>query len=229
MLCNENKKSTNEATDTDADMIIVNNFFAHLIKEISITKYGSNKHLIPTFSPYEIYQYSNATMKHLPEDSLKKLEKTMLYSKTPLYLKKITMNRKIHNGLSGTTNAQKTNDAKHLDIDDRIDKFQDQLKDEYVYRTPLRYFTDLGEIKFLVKIYFRIKCQLATEIKKLFESRKVLVSTAAIPNPDAKIIFTKVPFIQYEQILLDKNFRKYLETIMISEKILRMGAQKVPT
>ena len=41
-----------------------------------------------------------------------------------------------------------------------------------------------------------------------------------------KIIFTKAPYIQYEQILLDKNFRQYLETIMISKKIIRMGTQK---
>ena len=40
--------------------------------------------------------------------------------------------------------------------------------------------------------------------------------------------FTKAPFIQYEQILLDKNFRQCLETIMVSKKILRMGAQKTP-
>ena len=67
------KKSTNEATDIDADMIRVNNFFAHLIKEISITKYGSDKELIWTFSLCEIYQYSDAVMKHLPQDLLKKL------------------------------------------------------------------------------------------------------------------------------------------------------------
>ena len=66
------KKATNEATDIDGDLITVNNFFTHLIKEISITKYGSDKEIIPTFSPYEIYQYSDSMMKHLPKDSLKK-------------------------------------------------------------------------------------------------------------------------------------------------------------
>ena len=48
-------------------------------------------------------------------------------------------------------------------------------------------------------------------MKNLFESRKVLASRSAIPSPDAKIIFTKAPFVQYEQLLLDKNFRQYLE------------------
>ena len=59
------KKSSNEAQDIDSDLITVNNFFGHLVKEISVTKYGSDKELIPTFSPYEIYQYSDAILKHL--------------------------------------------------------------------------------------------------------------------------------------------------------------------
>ena len=71
------KKFSNVATDIDADLITVNNLFAHLVKEISITKYGSNKELIPTFSPYEIYQYSDSILKHLPKDALKKLKKNI--------------------------------------------------------------------------------------------------------------------------------------------------------
>ena len=67
-------------------------------------------------------------------------------------------------------------------------------------------------------------------MNKLFESREVLASTKTTPlTADAHIIFTRPPFIQYEQILLDKNFRQYLETIMVSKKVLRMGAQKTPT
>ena len=62
-------------------------------------------------------------------------------------------------------------------------------------------------------------------MKKLLESIK---KVTAIGAPDAKIIFTKAPFVQYEQFLLDKNFRQYLETIMVSKKILRMDVQKTP-
>ena len=69
---------------------------------------------------------------------------------------------------------------------------------------------------------------LETNMEKLLESRKVLAANAAIPKVDAEIIFTKAPYIQYEQILLDKNFRQHLETILVSKKILRMGAQKTP-
>ena len=102
------------------------------------------------------------------------------------------------------------------------------LKNEHVCRVPLRYFTDLGKINFPAKIDYRIKLHLETEMKKLFESRKLLASKSAIPTQDAKIMFIKAPFIQYEQILLDKKFRQYLEAIMVSKKIVRMGAQKIP-
>ena len=49
------KKKTNNALDIDADLITVNNFFAHWVKEISITRYGSDKELPPIFSPWKIY------------------------------------------------------------------------------------------------------------------------------------------------------------------------------
>ena len=68
-----------------------------------------------------------------------------------------------------------------------------------------------------------IKCHPEKKMKRLFESRNVHGSTAVIPAPNAKI-FTRAPFIKYEQILLEKDFRQYLETIMVSKKILRMGA-----
>ena len=62
------KKSDIKA-DIGADLITVNNSFAHWIKEISITKYGTNKELTPTTTPQEIYQYSDAMLKHLPSKS----------------------------------------------------------------------------------------------------------------------------------------------------------------
>ena len=66
-------------------------------------------------------------------------------------------------------------------------------------------------------------------MSRLFDSRKVLASTTtAAPEPDVAVLFTRAPFIQYEQILLDKNFRQHLKTIMVSKKIIRMGAQKTP-
>ena len=191
-------------------MITVNIFFARFVKEISITKYESDKELIPTFSPYKIYQYSDSMLKHLPAKTLKTIEKTFLYSKTPVYYTDVNIDKRNHNGdvlaTTGLTAAQITtlekNFAKDLNIDDKITKFQNIIKNKHVYRIPLCYFTDLGKINFPTKIDYRIKLYLETEMKKLFEYRKVQASQTAISAPDAKIIFTKVPFIQYEQILL---------------------------
>ena len=116
-----------------------------------------------------------------------------------------------------------------MNIDERISLFYDQIADKYIYRIPLRYLSDIGKINFPTKIDYRIKLFLETDMNKLFESRKVLASTTtAAPSADTKIILTRAAFVQYEQILLDKNFRQHLETIMVSKKIIRMGAQKTP-
>ena len=44
------KKASDQTGDIETDMITVNNFFGHLVKEISITRYGHNRghqHLLP--------------------------------------------------------------------------------------------------------------------------------------------------------------------------------------
>ena len=96
--------------------------------------------------------------------------------------------------------------------------FQNQLKKEFFYRIPLRCFWNIGKINFPTKIDYRIKLFLETDMDKLFESRKILAANSAIPEADAEIILTRAPFVQYEQILLDKNFGQHLETIMVSKK-----------
>ena len=42
--------------------------------------------ILPTNNSVDIYEYSNSQMKYLPEKSVKKLLKTMLYSNKPVYL-----------------------------------------------------------------------------------------------------------------------------------------------
>ena len=170
-------------------------------------------------------------LKHLPLDSLKPLQKHLLYSKQPVYYAQTAYNRRNFNGSvpTGTTALtviRKKTHATDLNLEKRISLFKNQLKNEFVYRI-LRYFSDVGKINFPTKIDYRIKPE--TSKNKLFESRDVHASAVkTIPDADAEIIFTRAPFIQYEQILLDKNFRQHLETIMVSKKIIRMGAQKTP-
>ena len=152
-----------------------------------------------------------------------------------MYLAQVNYDRRNYNskdltytGLNAAQQlAKKKMHATDLNIEARIELFQEQLKNENVYRIPLRYFSGIGKINFPTKTDYRTKLFLETKMEKLFESRKVLAAGAAIPITDTKIIFKKAPFIQYKQILLDKNFR-HLETIIVSKKILRMGAQKTP-
>ena len=231
------KKKSNDSSNIDSDLITVKKFFANSFKEISITKYGCNKELPPTFSPWEVYQYSDQILKHLPADDLKSIQKTFLFSKKPVYFANTNYDRKNFNSQDIVTTGlstveitkKKKQHAKDLNIDDRIDLFEYQIVEEYVYRIPLRYFSDIGKINFPTKIDYRIKLFLETDMNKLFESRNVLASTTtAAPAAYAEIIFTRAPFVQHEQILLDKNFRQHLEITMVSKKIIRMGTQKTP-
>ena len=124
------KGARNKNADIDDDLISASNFFPHLIKEINITRYGNDKQLKPTFSPYEIYQYSNAMLKHLPEKTLKN-KKTMLYSSKIVSCNKTTIDRRTYNS---TTPADITDD----NLDNKVNEFQNQIKNENVYRIPLR-------------------------------------------------------------------------------------------
>ena len=136
------KKKTNQNLDCDANLITVNNFFTHFVKKKnSITKYGSNKEVIPTFSPYEICEYSDAMSKHLPDDASKTIEKTVLYSRKAVYYNDVNIERRIHNGDRITTKGINTTQiantkriyAKDLNIDEKKKKFKEQLKIEHVY------------------------------------------------------------------------------------------------
>ena len=57
----------------------------------------------------------------------------MLYNNKTVSYNKSTIDRRTYNS---TTPADITDD----NLEDRIDEFQDQLKNEYVYRIPLQYF-----------------------------------------------------------------------------------------
>ena len=105
------KKQSNNSSDIDSDLITVNNFFAHWVKEISITKYGSDKELPPTFSPWEVYQYSDQMLKHMPSQALKTIQKTHLFSRKPANFA-VAYERRNHNAavitLTGLNAAKQT-------------------------------------------------------------------------------------------------------------------------
>ena len=64
------RKLSNAAVKLATDLKSVNNFFAHWVEEIDIAKYGTNKSLIDTTTPQEIYRYSESILKYLPKDVL---------------------------------------------------------------------------------------------------------------------------------------------------------------
>ena len=105
------KKKTNNAADIYSDMITVNNFFAHWIKETSVTKYGSDKKLPPTFTPWKIYQYSHNMLKHLPSAALKTIAKTLLYDKKEAYFAETTNDRRNYNAKNVVVTGLGANDA----------------------------------------------------------------------------------------------------------------------
>ena len=156
-------------------------------------------------------------LKHLPKNALKIIEKDLLYSKKPVIIPGNEDRRSRNND----NEVFRTDD----NLEDREDKFANQIDSKYVYRIPLKYLCDLGKINFPTKIDLKIHCTLQTDMKQLFESKK---KVNAIGAPGVQIVFVRAPYLQYEQILLTKNFRQYLETIMLSSKVLRMEIQKTP-
>ena len=159
------RKVADATVQIEANMMTVNNFFAHWIKGIDISENGKTKQLIPTLIPKEIYQYSDAMLKHLLEKVLKKIRKNFLFSENAVVLSG-NNDRRIH----GVTNevTQRTDD----NLDDRISKFATQIKDKFVYRIPLRYICNIGKINFPTKIDMKIRLTLETDIKYYLKQKK---------------------------------------------------------
>ena len=51
----------------DADMINVNNFFGHCIKDIDIRQYPDDTRILPTNNYVDDYQYSASQLRYLPK------------------------------------------------------------------------------------------------------------------------------------------------------------------
>ena len=82
----QSTKRTAKNTAMDPLMITVNNFFGHWFTDIDIRRCPGDMNILPTNNSGDIYNYSNAQMKYLPEKYVKKLLKNLLYSNKPVYL-----------------------------------------------------------------------------------------------------------------------------------------------
>ena len=218
------KKKTNVANDILATEITVNNFFAHWIKEIDIKRLGDDVPVLPTTNTIEIYKYSNAMLKHVPKKALKVIENDLLYSRKKVKLPAGEERRDEH-----TANAENANNRTDDNIDERIQKFQNQLKTDYFYRIPLKYICNLGKVNQPIRFNTKWRITFEQDMQRLFEANTNLGAAAGLPDTvDAKIILKSTPYLLYTQFKLDTNFRNYLETALVSESKLRTGIQKTP-
>ena len=218
------KKKTNVANDISATEITVNNFFAHWIKEIDIKQLGDDVPVLPTTNTIEIYKYSDAMLKHVPKKALKVIENDLLYSRKKVKLPAGEERRDEH-----TANAENANNRTDDNINERIQKFQNQLKTGYFYRIPLKYICNLGKVNQPIRFNTKWRITFEQDMQRLFEANTNLGAAAGLPDTvDAKIILKSTPYLLYTQFKLDTNFRNYLETALVSESKLRTGIQKTP-
>ena len=77
------KKSTDKTADVD--VVMVNNFFVHWLKEIDIRRYPDNVRILPTNNTVKVYNYAAQQIKHLPTKSLDDIKETILYEKRQLF------------------------------------------------------------------------------------------------------------------------------------------------
>ena len=218
------KKKSNVANDLDNTLITVNNFFAHWIKEIDIKKLGDDQPILPTINTVEIYKYSDQILKHLPKNSLKLIENDLLFSKKKVKLPNGEDRRKNHTAQGGDAD-ERTDD----NLDQRIEKFHDQLENTFYYRIPLKYICGLGFVNQPVKFNTKWRIIFESDMSRLFESKAQLAAGAAYPDePDAKIILDSAPYLLYHQFSLEDTYRSYLEGAMVSNQALRTGLKLFP-
>ena len=121
-------KRTNKAQAIDDEITPVNNFFGYWFTDLDIRRYPDDMLILPTNNSVSISNYSNAQMKHLPAQSVKKLAETMLYSNKAVYLDDDD-DRRSHNS---ATTAERTD----LNLNERIKLFKDYIFQKNVYRIP---------------------------------------------------------------------------------------------
>ena len=213
------KKNSTASTDLAAYVITVNNFFVRWIKEINVVRYPDDITILPSSITVPIADYSAKSLKHMTDNQLDTIKKTLLYSKKKVYFSG-NRDRRSH---ASTDANQRTDD----NIKDRIANFHDQLGEKTYYRIPLKFFTELGAQNTSYNINTKIMFTLETNRNKLFETTK---KEDNIPNtaPDAKPILFERPFIEYNQIKLDRNFQQYFNATLKAMSALRLGVFMLP-
>ena len=131
----------------------------------------------------------------------------LLYSKNKIAIYTNDDDRCAHYTTTNATAGNRTNE----NLTDRIAKFQDQIKDKYIYRIPLKYLCNLGLVSQCFKFNTKFILTLEIDVQRLFETNTNQATEFLPDYVDAIIIVTGAPYIMYEQFKLDDKFRTYLE------------------
>ena len=88
----------------------------------------------------DICRYSDELLNNMSKDALTTIENDLLCSRDKVVIYGNNNDRHAHYTTTNATVGNRTDE----NLTDRIAKFQDQLKTEYIYRIPLKYLCNLG-------------------------------------------------------------------------------------
>ena len=147
-------KNTTKKDQLDGDMITVNNFLAHWITDIDIRWYPDDTRILQTNNNVDVCQLVASQLKYLPKDSVKTIQKQLLYCNKAVYLAEGTDRR--------PNNYDDVNKCMDDNTEGRITEFKDLiLKKKKLH--PLRYFsgswlsTFFYENRYKIFVYFAKK------------------------------------------------------------------------
>ena len=115
------KSKANNNKDLAAGTVPVKNFSVHWIRELNTVRYGDERPILPTTNMVDVYRYLDELLKRVPKENLTAMENNLLYCK-----EKVILTKRRDSQANNVANAVK-----------RIEKFQDQIKNESIYRIPL--------------------------------------------------------------------------------------------
>ena len=158
------KKAANKAQDVD--IIRVNNFFSHWLKETDSRRYPDNIRILPTNNTVEIDQYAAQELNHLLKKSLDDIRETVLYEK-----KAVNLNDNRDRRLNMSTTPA---DRADTNLSERVTDFLGLIGRKIYYRIPVGFFTSLGLVSFPQKIDTRFLLTLENNLNRLFETNAKL-------------------------------------------------------
>ena len=141
---------------------------------------------MPLTNTIDVYRYADELLKHMPKYALKTIENDLLYRKKKIVIYGNDNDRRPHYTTTNATVGNRTD----KNLTETIEKFQDQLKDEYVYRIPLKYLCDLRLINECFKFNTKYILTLETDMQKLFEAKRNQTADALPRTVDVDILCT---------------------------------------